>query len=192
MKLNSLRELVKEELKRALYENEGNPSFLGDLELGTKYKVYYSARDNQGEKDLGDTTISITQDDINKYGGNKSIKNYLTALFNTDTEGNPVNAGYTINGIRKIEKLANSLNELKKEINEIIDDILEETQLNEITAGDIEVDEVFTLNGSMGPFKSGERVRVTDKRIFGQQIHIYLSNDQGVADDFIIDSEDEL
>jgi hypothetical protein len=192
MKLNSLRQLVKEELKRALNENEDNPSFLGDLELGTEYKVYYKAKDMYGDEDAGDTTISITQDDLDKYGDNMSVKNYLTAIFNMDKMGNPVNTGYKITGISGVKKMTNSLNELKKEINEIVDDILEETQLNEITAGDIEVDEVFTLNGSMGPFKSGERVRVTDKRMFGQQIHIYLSNDQGVTDDFIIDSEDEL
>ncbi len=84
------------------------------------------------------------------------------------------------------------LDELKKELNEIINDILEETQLNELTAGSISVDDTFTLNGDLGPFKSGDKVRVTDKRMFGSQIHIYLSDDQGNADDFIIDAEDEL
>ena len=192
MKLNGLRELVKEELKRALYENMNEPSFLEDLELGAKYKVYYRARDNQGEKDLGDTIISITQDDINKHGGNKSIQNYLTSLFNRDEKGNPIDTGYTVNGIRGVEKLTNNMNELKKEINEILDDILEETQLEEIMTSQINVGDVFTLSSDIGLFKRGDRVKVKDKGMYGNDVKIILSNDQGITDEFLLDINDDF
>jgi hypothetical protein len=192
MKLNGLRELVKEELKRALHENMNEPSFLEDLELGAKYKVYYRARDNQGEKDLGNTVISITQDDINKHGGNKSIQNYLTSLFNMDENGNPIDTGYTVNGIRGVEKLTNNMSELKKEINEIVDDILEETQLEEIMTSQINVGDVFTLSSDIGLFKRGDRVEVKDKGMYGNDVKLILSNNQGITDEFLLDIDDDF
>jgi hypothetical protein len=192
MKLNGLRELVKEELKRVLHENENEPSFLEDLELGAEYKVYYRARDNQGEKDLGDTTISITQDDINKYGGNISIQNYLDDLFNTDTEGNYVNTGYRITGVRGVEKISNNVDELKKEINEIVDDILQETQLEEIMTSQINVGDVFTLSSDIGLFKRGDRVEVKDKGMYGNDVKLILSNNQGITDEFLLDIDDDF
>jgi hypothetical protein len=192
MKLNSLRQLVKEELKRALYENENEPSFLEDLELGAKYKVYYRARDNQGEKDLGDITISITQDDINKHGGNISIQNYLTDLFNTDKNGRPIDTGYRVNGIRGVEKISSNLDELKKEVNEIMDDILQETYLEEIKTSQIEVGDVFTLSSDIGLFKRGDRVEVKDKRMYGNDVKLILSNNQGITDEFLLDIDDDF
>jgi hypothetical protein len=163
------------------------PSFLGDLELGAKYKVSYAFRDNQGEKDFDDVVISITQDDINEHGENTSIKNYLTYKLNQ-----PYNIGYKVINVKEVEKITDNTNELKKEINEILDDILQEDQLKEIQGSQINVGDVFTLNSDIGLFKSGETVQVKDKKVYGSEIKIILSNDQGVTDDFLLDINDDF
>ena len=86
------------------------PSLLGDLELGVKYDIDYRARDNYGDKDLGKITISITQEDLNKYGANTGIQNYLTNLFNTDPDtGKSVQTGYKVTGVRSIKKASDKL-----------------------------------------------------------------------------------
>jgi hypothetical protein len=113
MKLEGLKQLVKEELKRVLNEEESEfdydkalqdrmdqPSFLEDLELNTKYKVEYRARNMYGEKEIDDIIISITQDDLNKYGGNMSIQNYLTNYFNEDHD-----TGYKVMSTKSVKKL---------------------------------------------------------------------------------------
>jgi hypothetical protein len=118
MKLEGLKELVKEELKHALSEEsswsyekaiqdrQNQPSYLEDLELGAAYEVEYRARNMYGEKEIDETTISITQDDLDKYGGNKSIQNYLTDRFNTHPEtGEFLDLGYTVTGVKSVKKL---------------------------------------------------------------------------------------
>lgn len=118
MKLNSLRQLVKEELKRVLSEEESwsyekalqarqnQPSYLEDLELGAAYEVEYRARNMYGEKEIDETTISITQEDLDEYGGNKSIQNYLTDMFNTNPEtGESIDTGYRVIGVKSVKKL---------------------------------------------------------------------------------------
>jgi hypothetical protein len=119
MKLEGLKQLVKEELKRVLNEEESEfdyekalqarmnqPSFLEDLELGAAYEVEYRARNMYGEKEIDKMTISITQDDLDKYGGNKSIQNYLTDIINTHPEtGEFLDIGYTVTGVKSVKKL---------------------------------------------------------------------------------------
>ena len=118
MKLEGLKELVKEELKRVLSEEESwsyekafqdrqnQPSYLEDLELGAAYEVEYRARNMYGEKEIDETTISITQDDLDEYGGNTSIQNYLTDKFNTHPEtGEFLDLQYTVTGVKSVKKL---------------------------------------------------------------------------------------
>jgi len=84
------------------------------------------------------------------------------------------------------------LNKLKKKITEIVDDILEETQLEEIMTGQINVGDVFTLNSDIGLFKKGDKVEVKDKGVYGNDIKIILSNDQGITDEFLLDINDDF
>jgi hypothetical protein len=127
MKLEGLKKLIKEELKRTLNENDAEfdldkiykakleePSFLKDLELGATYEVEYGARDIYGDKDTGTTKISITQKDLDKYNDEDiSIQNYLTDQFNINPKtGEDINTGYIIDNIKSVKKLENqSFNE---------------------------------------------------------------------------------
>lgn len=99
------------------------------------------------------------------------------------------------------EELKRSLNEtngvnqkekLKKEINEILDDILEETQLEEIMTSQINVGDVFTLSSDIGLFKRGDRVEVKDKGMYGNDVKLILSNNQGITDEFLLDIDDDF
>ena len=125
MKLEGLKKLIKEELKRTLNENDTEfdldkiyktkleePRFLKDLELGATYEVEYGARDIYGDKDTGTIEISITQKDLDKYK-DTSIQNYLTSQFNINSKtGEDVNTGYTVESIKSVKKLENqSFNE---------------------------------------------------------------------------------
>ena len=120
MKLEGLKKLIKEELKRTLNENDAEfdldkiykakleePSFLKDLELGATYEVEYGARDIYGDKDTGTTKISITQKDLDKYNDKDiSIQNYLTDQFNINPKtGEDINTGYIIDNIKSVKKL---------------------------------------------------------------------------------------
>jgi flagellar motor protein MotB len=108
-----------------------------------------------------------------------------------------------LNSLRELikEELKRSLNEtdgtnqeekLKKEINEMLDDILEETQLEEIMTSQINVGDVFTLSSDIGLFKRGDRVKVKDKGMYGNDVKIILSNDQGITDEFLLDINDDF
>lgn len=82
------------------------PRFLENLELGATYEVEYGARDQYGDKDTGTTKVSITQKDLDKYGGDTSIQNYLTSLFNINPKtGEDIDTGYEINNIKSVKKL---------------------------------------------------------------------------------------
>jgi hypothetical protein len=82
------------------------PRFLEDLELGATYEVEYGARDQYGDKDTGTTKVSVTQKDLNKYGRDTSIQNYLTSLFNINPKtGENIDIGYEINNIKSVKKL---------------------------------------------------------------------------------------
>jgi hypothetical protein len=119
MKLEGLKKLIKEELKRTLNENDAEFDldkiykakleefrFLKDLKLGDTYEVEYGARDIFGDKDNGTIEISITKDDLEKYGEDTSIQNYLTSQFNRNSKtGEDVNTGYTVESIKSVKKL---------------------------------------------------------------------------------------
>jgi len=126
MKLEGLKKLIKEELKRTLNENDAEfdldkiykakleePSFLKNLDLGATYEVKYKARDIYDDKDTGTIEISITKDDLKKYGKDTSIQNYLTSQFNRNSKtGEDVNTGYTVYSIDSVKKLeSQSFNE---------------------------------------------------------------------------------
>jgi hypothetical protein len=126
MKLEDLKKLIKEELKRTLNENDAEFDLdkiykakleefrvLKDLDLGDTYEVKYKARENNGDKDTGTIEISITKDDLKKYGEDTSIQNYLTDYLNIDPKtGKDINDGYTVYSIDSVKKLENqSFNE---------------------------------------------------------------------------------
>jgi len=141
MKLEGLKKLIKEELKRTLNENDAEfdldkiykakleePSFLKNLDLGATYEVEYKARDIYDDKDTGTIEISITKDDLKKYGGDTSIQNYLTSQFNRNSKtGKDVNTGYTVYSIDSVKKLeSQSFNELLTPEEEIELDTIED------------------------------------------------------------------
>jgi hypothetical protein len=143
MKLNSLRELIKEELKRALNENMFE---VGDI-------VKYMGEDHK-----------VISDD-----------------------------GYVIEleSVKSSKKVSLNYRQAKEKIRRTTD-FMNEAQLEEIKGSQIDVGDVFTLNGDIGLFKSGETVQVKDKKMYGNDIKIILSNDQGVTDDFLIDIDDDF
>lgn len=181
MKLTGLRQLVKEEFKRILKENMD----IQELTPG-KYTVEYTI---DYRSSFDDMPINITQDDIDtaiEFGVTNQdnfwkaqIKKY-DSLFSRGDK------------IISVEKINDNLSELKKEINELLDDILEENQLKEVTTGQINVGDVFTLSSDIGLFKSGDRVEVKDKGVYGNDVKIVLSNDQGITDEFLLDINDDF
>jgi hypothetical protein len=84
------------------------------------------------------------------------------------------------------------LNGLRELIKEELKRAIEKNQLEEIKGSQIEVGDIFTLTGDIGLFKKGEKVQVKDKKIYGNDIKIILSNDQGITDDFLIDINDDF
>lgn len=67
-----------------------------------------------------------------------------------------------------------------------------DTQLDEIKVGQIDVGDVFTLIGDIGLFKKGEKVQVKDKGVYGNDVKLILSNDQGITDEFLLDIDDDF
>lgn len=94
--------------KKAIQSKMDEPSFLKDLELGAKYKIKYTARDNYGDKELGTTTISITPESFKRYNSNPntSLENYITNYISTDPKtGQYTDTGYNVIKINSVIKL---------------------------------------------------------------------------------------
>lgn len=89
-------------------------------------------------------------------------------------------------------KLNNLRQLIKEELKRALDKTLEETQLEEIMTSQIEVGDIFTLTSDIGLFKSGDKVKVKDKGMYGNDVKIILSNDQGITDEFLLDINDDF
>lgn len=81
---------------------------------------------------------------------------------------------------------------IKEELKRVLNKTLEETQLEEIMTSQIDVGDVFTLTSDIGLFKKGDKVQVKDKGVYGNDIKLILSNDQGVTDEFLLDIDDDF
>jgi len=64
--------------------------------------------------------------------------------------------------------------------------------LKEIQEVQIQVGDSFALRGDIGIFKKGEMVKVTDKRAFGNDVELTLSNGNGKEDKFYLDKNDNF
>lgn len=64
--------------------------------------------------------------------------------------------------------------------------------LKEIQEVQIQVGDSFALRGDIGIFKKGEMVKVTDKKAFGNDVELTLSNDKGKEDKFYLDKNDNF
>lgn len=221
MKKSQLKQLIKEEIKRILNENTTIQNLtLSDLKpIATPIKL---TGINQLIVDLPKSNGNTFKIDINsEYAQNdldfykKQLTNELgDEIMNAPIILNPSKVWYEramiddesfekakeralsakkswLKNEQKMDKTSN-LNKLKKKITEIVDDILEETQLEEIMTGQINVGDVFTLNSDIGLFKKGDKVEVKDKGVYGNDIKIILSNDQGITDEFLLDINDDF
>lgn len=65
-------------------------------------------------------------------------------------------------------------------------------KINEIKAISIQVGQTFTLSGDIGKFKKGEKVKVKEKKMYGDDIKLVLIDSQGVTDDFYLDKNDDF
>jgi hypothetical protein len=64
--------------------------------------------------------------------------------------------------------------------------------LKEIKEVQIKVGDDFALRGDIGIFKKGEMVEVTDKKMFGNDVELTLSNNKGKEDKFYLDKNDNF
>jgi hypothetical protein len=64
--------------------------------------------------------------------------------------------------------------------------------LKEIQEVQIQVGDSFALRGNIGIFKKGEMVKVIDKRAFGNDVELTLSNGNGKEDKFYLDKNDDF
>jgi hypothetical protein len=64
--------------------------------------------------------------------------------------------------------------------------------LKEIQEVQIKVGDSFALRGDSGIFKKGEMVKVTDKKMFGNDVELTLSNGKGKEDKFYLDKNDNF
>jgi hypothetical protein len=64
--------------------------------------------------------------------------------------------------------------------------------LKEIQEVQIKVGDSFALRGDIGIFKKGEMVEVTDKKMFGNDVELTLSNNKGKEDKFYLDKNDNF
>ena len=221
MKLDNLKQLIKEEIYKILNEdNTVRNLTLSDLKpIATPIKL---TGINQLIIDLPKTNGATSKIDLNSEYAQSNLDFYKNELVNELGEEilnapiilNPSEVWYKkviiddesfreaerknlsvkkswLKNEQKMDKTSN-LNKLKKKITEIVDDILEETQLEEIMTGQINVGDVFTLNSDIGLFKKGDKVEVKDKGVYGNDIKIILSNDQGITDEFLLDINDDF
>jgi len=65
-------------------------------------------------------------------------------------------------------------------------------KINEIKAVSIQVGQIFTLSGDIGKFKKGEKIKVKEKKMYGDDIKLILINSQGITDDFYLDKNDDF
>lgn len=64
--------------------------------------------------------------------------------------------------------------------------------LKEIKEVQIKVGDSFALRGDIGIFKKGETVEVTNKRLYGNDVELTLSNGKGKEDKFYLDKNDDF
>lgn len=64
---------------------------------------------------------------------------------------------------------------------------LEETKTSQLRVGD-----EFTLSADLGKLKQGSKVKVTSKKIDGDDIRIELTDEVGTTDDFYMDKNDDI
>lgn len=64
--------------------------------------------------------------------------------------------------------------------------------LKEIKEVQIKVGDDFALRGDIGIFKKGEMVTVIDKKPYGNDIELTLSNGKGKEDKFYLDKNDDF
>jgi hypothetical protein len=64
--------------------------------------------------------------------------------------------------------------------------------LKEIQEVQIKVGDDFALRGDIGIFKKGEMVTVTDKKAYGSDVELTLSNGNGKEDKFYLDKNDDF
>ena len=70
--------------------------------------------------------------------------------------------------------------------------IIKMKKINEIKAISIQVGQTFTLSEDIGKFKKGEKVKVKEKKMYGDDIKLVLIDSQGVTDDFYLDKNDDF
>jgi hypothetical protein len=217
MKLDGLRQLIKEELKRVLSEN----ITLRDLTLSDLKSVASPIKmtgidqlnvnlpypnDSLNRIDLNSQyaqrNLDLYKDELVKKLGEKILdapvildpsKEWFSKVviddesFRKAKEQALSDKGAWLKGEREAGRTS-GLDELKKEIN----DLFEDTQLDEIKVGQIDVGDVFTLTSDIGLFKRGEKVQVKDKGVYGNDVKLILSNDQGITDEFLLDIDDDF
>ena len=64
--------------------------------------------------------------------------------------------------------------------------------LKEIKEVQIKVGDSFVLRGDISIFKKGEMVKVTNKKPYGNDIELTLSNGNGKEDKFYLDKNDDF
>ena len=216
MKLDNLKQLIKEEIYKILNEdNTVRNLTLSDLKpIATPIKL---TGINQLIIDLPKTNGATSKIDLNSEYAQSNLDFYKNELVNELGEEilnapiilNPSEVWYKkviiddesfreaerknlsvkkswLKGEQENNKTS-GLDELKKKITEIINYTLEEIKTSQIN-----VDDIFTLNDDIGLFKKGDKVRVKDKGVYGNDVKLILSNDQGITDEFILDINDDF
>lgn len=72
--------------------------------------------------------------------------------------------------------------------------ILKETQdyLNEVKGSSIKKGDTYTLSGNIGKFSKGDKITINDIKPQGDDIELFVSNEEGIKDTFYLDKNDDF